>query len=165
MTEMLERFNLPTSSVIFELTEAAAIKNQSLFHAQLARFKAANIKVAIDDFGTQSSSIANLQNLQVSELKLDPTFTANIENNHKIRSIIQAIIELAHVLELNVVAESIETEDQRRILAELGCDHMQGYLFSRPLPRDRLISLLKNLNLRFEESGVFFAKNIEEAVH
>ncbi len=164
MAEMLERFHLPTSSVIFELTEAAAIKNQSLFHAQLARFKAANIKVAIDDFGTQSSSIANLQNLQVSELKLDPTFTANIENNHKIRSIIQAIIELAHVLELNVVAESIETEEQRKILAELGCDHMQGYLFSRPLPRDRLISLLKNLNLRFEDTGVFFSKNIEEAV-
>ena len=54
----------------------------------MSRFKAADIKVAIDDFGTQSSSIANLQNLQVSELKLDPTFTANIENNHKTRSII-----------------------------------------------------------------------------
>ena len=165
ITAMLARYELPTSSVIFELTEAAAIKNQSLFHAQLSRFKAADIKVAIDDFGTQSSSIANLQNLQVSELKLDPTFTANIENNHKTRSIIQAIIELAHVLELNVVAESIETEDQRRILTELGCDHMQGYLFSRPLPKERLISLLKNLNLRFEDTGIFFAKNLEKVSH
>ena len=69
------------------------------------------------------------------------------------------------MLELNVVAESIETEDQRRILAELGCDHMQGYLFSRPLPKERLISLLKNLNLRFEDTGIFFAKNLEKVSH
>ena len=159
ITEMLKRFNLPTSSLIFEMTESTALKNQTLFNDQLNRFRAADIKVSIDDFGTHASSLTNLQNWQVSELKLDSAFTANIESNHKTRGIIQAIIELAHVLELNVVAEGVETEDQRKILAELGCNHMQGFLISRPLPEERLISLLKNLSLRFEETGQFFIKS------
>jgi diguanylate cyclase (GGDEF)-like protein len=161
--DLLKQYDLPTSSVVFEVTESAATKNKSLFNAQLERFKAANIKIALDDFGTQASSIVNLQSMQVSELKFDPTFTAEITTNHKIRSVIQAMIELAHVLGLNVVAENIETEEQRLALAELGCDHMQGYLFSRPLPEQRLIGLLKNLNLQLEASEKEFIKKIKPA--
>jgi len=145
VTNMLKRFDLPTSSLIFYLTESAAIKNQTQFNSQLMRFKEAGIRVAIDDFGTFSSSITSLQNWQVNELKLDPAFTADIDSNHKTRGIVQAVIELSHVLELNVVAEGVETEGQRKALVELGCDQMQGYLISRPLPEDRLIILLKNL--------------------
>jgi EAL domain-containing protein (putative c-di-GMP-specific phosphodiesterase class I) len=161
--DLLKQYDLPTSSVVFEVTESAATKNKSFFNAQLERFKAANIKIALDDFGTQASSIVNLQSMQVSELKFDPTFTAEITTNHKIRSVIQAMIELAHVLGLNVVAENIETEEQRLALAELGCDHMQGYLFSRPLPEQRLIGLLKNLNLQLEASEKEFIKKIKPA--
>ena len=152
---MLKRFNLPTTSLMFEVTESAAIKNSSLFNDLLSRFKAANIKVAIDDFGTQPSSLAYLQNLQVNELKLDPVFIADIATNHKTRGIVQAVIELAHVLELNVVAEGVETEDQRRILTELGCDQMQGYLISRPVSEEHLFHLLKTLSLQFEATGLF----------
>lgn len=159
--DLLKQHDLPPTSVIFEVTESAATKNKSLFEAQLERFKTAQIKVAIDDFGTQASSIVNLQNMPASELKLDPTFTSQITHNHKTRSVIQAIIELAHVLGLNVVAENIETEEQRRALADLGCDQMQGYLFSRPLPEDRLIGLLKNLNLQLEVAEQAFAKKIK----
>ncbi len=162
---LLKQYELPTSCVMFEVTENAATKNKSLFNAQLERFKAANIKVALDDFGTQDSSIVNLQSMQVSELKLDPTFTSEITTNHKIRSVIQAMIELAHVLGLNVVAENIENEEQRLALAELGCDHMQGYLFSRPLPEERLIGLLKNLNLQLEESRQTFIENLQTIPH
>lgn len=164
VTNMLKRFNLPTSSLIFDLTESAALKNQMQFNHQLMRFKEAGIRVAIDDFGTFSSSITNLQNWQVNELKLDPAFTADIDRNHKTRGIVQAVIELSHVLELNVVAEGVETEDQRKTLAELGCDQMQGYLISRPLPEDRLIILLKNLSLHFEETGQFIIKELNNIV-
>jgi EAL domain-containing protein (putative c-di-GMP-specific phosphodiesterase class I) len=152
---MLKRFNLPSSSLLFEITESAATKNQLLFNNMLERFKAADIKVAIDDFGTQPSSLAYLQHFDVSELKLDPVFIANIENNHKTRGIIQAVIELAHVLELNVVAEGVENEDQRKVLTELGCDQMQGFLISRPVPEERLILLLKKLSIHFESGGQF----------
>lgn len=150
ISDMLKRFNLPSSSIMFELTESSALKNQKLFNTQLQRFKEAEINVAIDDFGTQPSSLAYLQSLEVSELKLDPAFIANIDKNHKTRGIIQAVIELAHVLELNVVAEGVESEDQRKILTELGCDQMQGFLISRPVPEEQLVRVLKKLNVHIE---------------
>ena len=152
---MLKRFNLDESSLIFEISESSAIKNKLLFNKQLERFKAAGLRISIDDFGTQPSSLTHLQDLEVSELKLDHTFIAEVENNHKLRGIVQAIIELAHVLELNVVAEGVETENQRKILAEIGCDQMQGFLISRPVSEDKLIRLLKKLSNHFEAGGEF----------
>lgn len=155
ITVMLKRFNLPPSSLMFEIKESSAIRNKLLFSNLLERFKAADIKVAIDDFGTQPSSLAYLQHFEVSELKLDSAFITNIDNNHKTRGIIQAVIELAHVLDLNVVAEGVETEDQRRILTELGCDQMQGFLISRPVSEEKLIRLLKKLSIHFKSGGQF----------
>ena len=152
---MLKRFNLDESSLIFEISESSAIKNKLLFNKQLERFKAAGLRISIDDFGTQPSSLTHLQDLEVSELKLDHTFIAEVESNHKLRGIVQAIIELAHVLELNVVAEGVETENQRKILAEIGCDQMQGFLISRPVSEDKLIRLLKKLSNHFEAGGEF----------
>jgi diguanylate cyclase (GGDEF)-like protein len=162
INQMLKRFDLPTSSLIFEISEYAAITNESLFNSLLARFNAADIKIAIDDFGRHSSSLAYLKNMTVNELKLDPSFINDIGSNHKTRGIAQAIIELAHVLELNVVAEGVETEDQRKVLADLGCDQMQGFLISRPLPEERLIGLLKNLTLQTEKSGQLFINELKK---
>jgi EAL domain-containing protein (putative c-di-GMP-specific phosphodiesterase class I) len=147
---MLKRFDLPASSLMFDCTEANALKNELQFNNQLSAFKKAGIRIAIDDFGTYSSSITNLQHWQVDELKLDHTFTADINTNNQTQGVIQAVIELAHALEMNVVAEGVETEAQRTILAGLGCDQMQGYLISRPMPKDRLIKLLKNIKQRLE---------------
>jgi len=159
---MLSRYDLPKTSLIIEMTESTALKNQSIFNNQHARYKEAGIKVTLDDFGTYSSSLTNLQKWQVSELKLDPTFTEDIETNTRTRGVVQAVIELAHVLDLNVVAEGIETEAQRSLLAELGCDEMQGYFISRPLPEERLISLLKNLQLNSTKNGQLFFKELNE---
>jgi EAL domain-containing protein (putative c-di-GMP-specific phosphodiesterase class I) len=159
---MLNRHDLPKTSLIIEVTESTALKNQAIFNNQLARSKEAGIKVTLDDFGTYSSSLTNLQKWQVSELKLDPTFTEDIETNTRTRGVVQAVIELAHVLDLNVVAEGIETEGQRILLAELGCNEMQGYFISRPLPEERLIGLLKNLDLSFTENGQLFFKELNE---
>jgi EAL domain-containing protein (putative c-di-GMP-specific phosphodiesterase class I) len=159
---MLNRHDLPKTSLIIEVTESTALKNQAIFNNQLARSKEAGIKVTLDDFGTYSSSLTNLQKWQVSELKLDPTFTEDIETNTRTRGVVQAVIELAHALDLNVVAEGIETEGQRILLAELGCNEMQGYFISRPLPEERLIGLLKNLDLSFTENGQLFFKELNE---
>ena len=152
VTLMLKRFDLPASSLIFDFTESSALKNEIQFNNQLAQFKKVGIRVAIDDFGTYSSSITNLQHWQVNELKLDHSFTADINTNPKTLGVVQAVVELAHVLEMNVVAEGVETEEQRTILAKLGCDQMQGYLISRPMPKDRLIQLLKNIRQRPEKT-------------
>ena len=157
---MLNKYNLPKSSLIIEINESSAVKNQVLFKSQLSRFKEAGIKVTLDDFGTYTSSLTNLQEWQVSELKLDPSFTEDIETNNRTRSVIRAVIELAHALDLNVVAEGIESEGQREIMEKLGCDEMQGYFISRPLPKDRLLSLLKNLNLNFADNTHLFFKEV-----
>ena len=160
INEMLNRYDLPKSSLTVEMTESTALKNQAIFNNQLSRLRESGINVTLDDFGTYSSSLTNLQKWQVSELKLDPSFTEDIEANNKTRGVIQAVIELAHALDLNVVAEGVETEGQRKILAELGCDEMQGYFISRPLPDERFINLLKNLNINFAETGQFFFKEL-----
>ena len=160
ITDCLHRYNLDTSSLIVEMTEYTALKNQTKFVNQLNRFKLAGIKVTLDDFGTYSSSLTNLQKWQVDELKLDPSFTEDIETNKRTHGVIQAVIELAHVLDLNVIAEGVENENQRRILADLGCDEMQGYFISRPLPDERFINLVKNLNSNIPNEGRFFFKEL-----
>jgi EAL domain-containing protein (putative c-di-GMP-specific phosphodiesterase class I) len=140
------------------MTESTALKNQAVFNSQLSRLKESGINVTLDDFGTYSSSLTNLQKWQVSELKLDPSFTEDIESNKKTLGVVHAVIELAHALDFNVVAEGVETEGQRKILAEIGCDEMQGHLISHPLPYERLIKLLENLNIELAEPDQFFFK-------
>jgi diguanylate cyclase len=158
ISKILIRHNLPASSLMIEITESNALKNQTMFNNQLSRLKEAGIKVTLDDFGTHSSSLTNLQKWQVSELKLDVTFIQGIETNSRTRGVVQAVIELAHALDFNVVAEGVETEEQRRVLTEIGCNEMQGYFISRPMSDVRLISLLKNLTLNFTEKESIFSK-------
>ena len=155
---MLNRYDLPPSSLIVEMTESTALKNPAIFNNQLSRLNESGINVTLDDFGTYSSSLTNLQKWHVSELKLDPSFTKDIEFNKKKLGIVHAIIKLAHALDFNVVAEGVETEGQRKILAEIGCNEMQGYYISQPLPYERFIKLLENLNLELAEAYQFFLK-------
>lgn len=155
--EMLKRFDTAPSTLMFEITESSALHNPDQFDALLSAFEAAGIPMAMDDFGTGRSSLAALQNMKVNELKLDHDFIKDIHTNPQTRDIVDAIIRLAHALELVVVAEGVETEEQRRILVELGCDQLQGYLFARPVPEEKLailISQLSAIEIGFEEQGV-----------
>ena len=145
MLEVLERFDLPPSSLMFEISESSAMHNPEQFNTLLADFKAAGIEIALDDFGIGHSSLAHLQNIKVSVLKLHRTFIAEISANKQSRAIVDAVVRLAHALEMTVVAEGVETEEQRKILTELGCNHLQGYLFSRPVPEEKLAGLMRQL--------------------
>ncbi len=100
----------------------------------------------MDKFGTGDSSLAHLQRVKVDQLKLDYTFIADIGTNKRSLAITSAIIDLAHALDLVVVAGGIETEEQRQILTELGCDQLQGFLFSRPVPEENLTSLISQIS-------------------
>ena len=101
--------------------------------------------MAMDDFGTGRSSLAYLQSIDVNELKLDRNFIKDIGSSKQSRAIVDAVIRLAHALDLVVVAEGVETEEQRKALVELGCDQLQGYLFARPVPEDELAGLIGRL--------------------
>lgn len=142
---LLERFDTPPSALMFEITESSAVHNPDQFDALLQDFRSAGIGMAMDDFGTGRSSLATLQTIQVNELKLDRSFIKDIHTNRQTRAIVDAIIRLAHALQLVVVAEGVETEEQRKILVELGCDQLQGYLFARPVPEEKLAGLISQL--------------------
>jgi len=89
--------------------------------------------VSIDDFGTGHSSLAALRRLPAAELKIDRAFVSDLATSEGARSIVRAIVQMAHSLKLRVVAEGVETEGQRDELVRLGCDELQGYFFAKPM--------------------------------
>jgi EAL domain-containing protein (putative c-di-GMP-specific phosphodiesterase class I) len=115
-------------------------------HAEaiLTRMAGRNARIAIDDFGTGYSSLAYLRRFPIDTLKIDIAFIREVTSNPQDAAITRTIIELAHSLNLRVVAEGVETQAQLAFLKEAGCDQIQGYLFSRPLPTEDLERLLIN---------------------
>ncbi|MBV4455573.1 MULTISPECIES: GGDEF/EAL domain-containing response regulator [Pseudomonas] len=125
-----------------ELTEGSLMENTQHTIASLQRLHAMGVKISIDDFGTGYSSLAYLRRFPIDTLKIDIAFIREVTTNPQDAAITRTIIELAHSLKLRVVAEGVETQAQLAFLKEAGCDQIQGYLFSRPLPVDTLKRLL-----------------------
>lgn len=121
-------------SIELEITESALAENMSLFVKKLHQLKNIGAKLAIDDFGTGYSSLTYLKDFPVDRLKIDQGFVYNLESTPTIEAILRAIVSLGHNLGLRVIAEGVETEFQRDFLWKIGCDEMQGFLFSKPLP-------------------------------
>ncbi|MES2501299.1 MAG: EAL domain-containing protein [Pseudomonadota bacterium] len=156
-----KRYKIPAANLMFEIKETTAIKNENQFKHLLRQFKAAEIKVALDDFGSHQFSLSYLQHLNIDEIKLDKVFIGQINENKASRALVDAVIRLAHALDLNVVAEGVETEAQREALADLGCDEMQGYLFSKPLSEEKLLKLFKQLSINSESTGQFLVSDYQ----
>ncbi|QDG60561.1 EAL domain-containing response regulator [Pseudomonas sp. NIBRBAC000502773] len=127
-----------------ELTEGSLMENTQHTIASLQRLHAMGVKISIDDFGTGYSSLAYLRRFPIDTLKIDIAFIREVTSNPQDAAITRTIIELAHSLNLRVVAEGVETQAQLAFLKEAGCDQIQGYLFSRPLPTEDLERLLIN---------------------
>ncbi|MGY2330633.1 EAL domain-containing response regulator [Pseudomonas sp. SDT2931_S440] len=125
-----------------ELTEGSLMENTQHTIASLQRLRAMGVKISIDDFGTGYSSLAYLRRFPIDTLKIDIAFIREVTSNPQDAAITRTIIELAHSLKLRVVAEGVETQAQLEFLREAGCDQIQGYLFSRPLPMKDLERLL-----------------------
>ncbi len=117
-----------------EITEGVLIENVSRAAAILRNLKALGIRIALDDFGTGYSSLAYLQSFPLDRIKIDRSFVAKLERNGGSAAIVRSVIGLARGLGLPVLAEGVETEPQRQILAREGCDEIQGYLIGRPAP-------------------------------
>ncbi len=126
-----------------EITENLFIRDPLLIVEKLKQLSEAGIRVAIDDFGTQYSSLSYLQTLPVHTLKIDKSFVSTIGREHKQNAIVQAIISIAHSLGLDLIAEGVETEDQAGFLAQQGCGVIQGFLVGRPIPFPALEDMLK----------------------
>jgi EAL domain-containing protein (putative c-di-GMP-specific phosphodiesterase class I) len=133
----LESWDIPADRLVIEITESGIMADLVGAQEVLGSLRAAGIGLSIDDFGTGFSSLSRLKDLPVSELKIDRSFVMHITDDADAESIVRATIDLGHSLGLHVVAEGVETSEQLERLRALGCDTVQGFLFSRPqLPAD-----------------------------
>lgn len=138
----LEESGLPPRLLRLEITESAVMENAEEAVGVLAELKALGVGLSVDDFGTGYSSLAYLRRFPIDQLKIDRSFVSDMLDHPESASIVRGIVGLARSLRLQTVAEGVEREEQRQALAEAGCDLMQGFLFSRPLPPEELSGLL-----------------------
>ena len=133
----LRRHQIPPGRLSCEITETVAMEDTAITRLACERLRQAGLHVSIDDFGTGCSSLATLRQLPAAELKIDRAFVAELDAGGQeaegARSIVRALVQMAHSLKLNVVAEGVETATQRDTLVMLGCDEFQGYLFAKPM--------------------------------
>jgi diguanylate cyclase (GGDEF)-like protein len=122
------------ASLVLEVTESAMMSDPGTALSTLSALHEMGVTLSIDDFGTGYSSLAYLKELPVGELKIDKSFVRHMAENQQDRKIVQSIIDLAHNLELRVVAEGIENQQTLDMLIGMGCDHGQGYYIGRPMP-------------------------------
>jgi len=139
---ILEKTGLAAQCLELEITESAIMRDPEANAQLLAALKKMGLKVAIDDFGTGYSSLSYLKRLPIDSLKIDKSFIDGLGRDSGDEAIVSATIDLAHKLLLRVVAEGVEREDQLRILKKLGCEEIQGYFFSKPLPPAQLAQWL-----------------------
>ncbi|MDD5248421.1 MAG: EAL domain-containing protein [Rhodocyclaceae bacterium] len=141
-------YELAPSELELEITESTAMQNPAATIAILQQLDDMGIVLAIDDFGTGYSSLAYLKNLPIHRLKLDRSFVTDIDTDRDDAAICSATIVLGHNLGLDVVAEGVETEAQRDYLRKLGCDLLQGFLYSKPLPAQEIVAFVQDWNNR-----------------
>lgn len=144
---VLEETGFPADMLELEITESALLEQGSEAAVRLNALKELGVRLAIDDFGTGYSSLAYLTRLPIDTLKVDQSFVRNIPDDRPSMEVTAGIIALAKSLNLDVLAEGVETEEQLDFLRRHGCDRAQGYLFSRPLPRGDIAAMLGAFSL------------------
>jgi len=140
---LLSRSGAPAHRLKLELTESALVDDVEAVIALMGELNQLGVRLSLDDFGTGYSSLAYLKRLPLKQLKIDQSFVRDLLNEPNARSIAHAILQLGESLGLHVIAEGVETLEQRALLVEMGCLAFQGYLFSRPLPLADFIQLAR----------------------
>ncbi|SOE85838.1 diguanylate cyclase/phosphodiesterase [Burkholderia sp. YR290] len=142
--EIVHAEGVVCNQIMFEITETVAMQDAAKTTEMIREFQNSGFEISIDDFGTGYSSLAYLQRFRVKQLKIDRFFTSGLDaDGHEGSAIVQAIIALAHSLEMDVVAEGVETASQLDKLKDLQCDEMQGFLLGKPLTADAFSELLQ----------------------
>ena len=130
-----------------EVTESALMDDLNVVNGKLAALRSAGIRIALDDFGTGYSSLRHLHRCAVDRVKIDQSFVGGLDGSSEAAAIIRAVIHLGHAMGLQVTAEGVENETQRRFLVEAGVDELQGFLFSKPVDEDCLAALMNTCKL------------------
>ena len=147
LSEEIERSGIAPNRLTVEITESIVVTENAEVVDRIRQISALGVRVAIDDFGTGYASIANLRQLPIDTLKIDKQFVA--EGTELDEGLLGPMLQIGHAFGLSIIAEGIETSEQRERLRQLGCPLGQGYLFSPPLPASSVHELLQR---RFPES-------------
>ena len=145
LAQLLDQTNVENRHIQFEITESVIMSNPAHVMGVLASLGKMNVSFAIDDFGTGYSSLSTLKRLTVQDIKIDKSFVMDMATDLDDEAIVHSIIDMAHTLGLTVTAEGVESETTVNQLLKLGCDMIQGYHISRPLPPERVTHLLRNV--------------------
>lgn len=140
--QALKKAGVEGRQLEIELTETSVLDNPEQARIALSRLREAGVGVAIDDFGTGYTSLSLLADLPLDVVKIDRLFIMALESSERSRAVVGSVINMAHALNLRVVAEGVETNEQLDIMSQLSCDEVQGYLISRPKPAEQMTALL-----------------------
>ncbi len=139
---LLDEEGFPATRLELELTETSVMNANSTSLTHLVRLRKAGVKISLDDFGTGYSSLSLLKDISVDSVKIDRSFVQYVTEVNDTAAIVSAVSQLGNKMKLNVIAEGVENQLQKSFLISAGCSHLQGYLFSRPVPVDVLRTLL-----------------------
>jgi EAL domain-containing protein (putative c-di-GMP-specific phosphodiesterase class I) len=145
VADAIRSSGLPASAVVLEVTESAVMEDLDTALTRLNALKDLGLRLAIDDFGTGYSSLSYLRNLPVDVVKIDKSFVDRMTQDPEGAALVRSVIDLSSALGLTSIAEGVEQGDQLALLDKLGCDHVQGYLFAKPMPNDEFAAALTHL--------------------
>ncbi len=145
IASLLNQYKVPGSSLVLEITESEVMADRAIARKALEAFRSLGVKISIDDFGTGFSSLSQLQLMPIDEIKVDQSFVSGMLTSEQDYVIVRSIIDLAHNLSLEVVAEGAETLEQLRALRSLNADRIQGYVIGKPMPVDRFLDWMGSL--------------------
>ena len=146
--DIVKKYDIPRNMINIEVTESAFAEDENLMSKTINQFRKAGFQVWMDDFGSGYSSLNTLKDFDFDELKIDMRFLSDM--TQKSKRIISSIISMAKNIGMVTLVEGVENEEQVRFLKSIGCDRLQGYYFSKPMPYDDLIRLLKEKQIPFE---------------
>lgn len=144
ISALIKKYNVLPSQLEFEITETISMLNTNETLRILTELNSIGVSIAIDDFGTGHSSLMYLKKFPIKTLKIDRSFVMDMATDSSDRIIVQTIILMAHSLNLSTVAEGVETQEHVDLLKEMGCNQLQGYHFSKPVPKDEFIKFLQD---------------------
>lgn len=159
VAEALQAFGVPAHALHLEITESAVLGEQAAVRSNLAALTALGTPLELDDFGIGYSSLAHLKNLPVAAVKLDRAFIMSVHESASAQAVVRAAIDMAHALGKSVVAEGVERPEQLALLVQMGCDVMQGYHLSAPVPAESFAALVRQ-----RAAGLPFAQDSRPAV-
>ncbi len=143
VSSLLDTVGVPARHLTLELTESVLLEDAVLAAERMGELRALGVRLSVDDFGTGYSSLTYLRGLPVDEVKIDKGFVDGLSRDPADRAVVRAVVDIAHTLGLQVVAEGVELEDQHALLRALGVDQVQGYLHGRPMPAHEISTWLQ----------------------